>query len=106
MKKSIILLSLLSITAFFIAIYSCKVDSKETCQQDEICTSKFVSACCTNDVCTYTYDGKEYSEDEIDQLAKDLGCGGSALSYKSAGDLQSVVVRLKELMSRVRCISK
>lgn len=106
MKKLILLLSVLASVAVVIVIYSCNDDSKETCKQDEICTSKFVSACCTNDVCTYTYNGKEYSEDEIDQLAKDLGCGGSAFSYKSADDIKDVIARLKNLMSSVRCSSK
>ncbi len=49
-------------TAFFFT--QCGED-EETCEEDEICTVS-VSVCCDdNDVCTYTYDGEEYSESEI-----------------------------------------
>jgi hypothetical protein len=100
MKKSIYLLFLIVLGITTTIIYSCNKDSKETCTQDEICTSKFVDACCTNDVCVYKYDGKEYTEAEVSQLAIDLGCGGGGAFKSTENDLKAIISKLKVLMSR------
>jgi hypothetical protein len=108
MKKSISLLSVILLGILVTMIFSCKKDSKETCQQDEICTEKFVTACCTDSVCVYKYNGHEYTEDQVGQLADDLGCT-SKKALKSTGeedDLSDVVSQLKALMSRVQNLTK
>jgi hypothetical protein len=105
MKKTIFLLSIVFLGILMTTYYSCETNPEETCYQDEICTDKFVTACCTEDKCVYKYNGKEYTEDEIDQLEKDMGCGGAAVSLKSAGednDRSAVIERLKALMERVK----
>ena len=100
MKKTILILGIIIIGTLITVWNACETDSKETCQQDEICTDKFVTACCTDNDCVYKYNGKEYAESEIDQLATELGCSAK----KSTGendDLSGVIERLKALMDRV-----
>jgi hypothetical protein len=105
MKKIIYILSvvLLGIMATW---YSCETDPEETCQQDEICEGKYVTACCTENECVYKYNGKEYTEDQLDELAEDLGCGSaSGVLIKSGSqeyDLSDVIEKLKALMDRVK----
>jgi hypothetical protein len=104
MKKTGLFISALLIAVLVTTWYSCETDPKETCEQDEICTAKFVTYCCTNNECVYKYDGKEYPEDQIDQLTSDLGCGTTSIVLKSAGDqddFQFVVEKLKALKARV-----
>jgi hypothetical protein len=104
MKRSCKLLPIVFF-GIFLAIISCKEISKESCEQDAICESKEVTACCTAGVCVYKYNGKVYTEDEKDQLAIDLGCS----SAKSAGhenDLAQINKRLTALMDKVRCRTK
>jgi len=105
MKRTIFLLSAVLIGILVITYYSCESDPEETCYQDEICTDKFVSACCTENECLYKYNGKEYTEDQIDQLAEDLGCSSAVGILKSGSqedDLSAVIEKLEALMSRVR----
>lgn len=105
MKKTFYLLSAVLFGMLVTIWYSCETDPEETCEQDEICENKFVTACCTENECVYKYNGKEYSEDQIDQLAEDLGCASAVGVLKSGSqeeDLSAVVEKLKALMSRVR----
>ncbi len=104
MKKKFYLLSIILLGILLTTWYSCSTDPQETCELDEICTNKFVTACCTETECVYKYGGKEYAEDQIDQLAADLGCG-SAVTLKSGRreyDLSGVIEQLKALMDRVK----
>jgi hypothetical protein len=104
MKKSFSLLSVILSGILVTTFFSCTETPKETCEQDEICTEKFVTACCTDSVCVYKYNGHEYTEDQIGQLADDLGCT-TKKALKSAGqedDLSAVVTQLKALMIRVQ----
>lgn len=67
----------------FVALISgCDMETLETCEEDEICTGKFVTACCNEVECYYMYDGKKYGDDadSLTQLAKDLGCTFSGMS--------------------------
>jgi hypothetical protein len=105
MKKTFYLLSVILLGILVTTWYSCEAVPEETCEQDEICENKFVTACCTENECVYKYNGKEYTEDQIDQLAEDLGCGTSAVVLKSGSqenDLSGVIGQLKTLMGRVQ----
>jgi hypothetical protein len=107
MKKTISLLSVIILGILATFIYSCEEDSKETCQQDEICTAKLVTYCCTDSICVYKYDGKEYSEDNQAQLLKDMGCASTAGKLKSADgecSIEEVVARLNALRARVEVL--
>ncbi|MBX2844116.1 MAG: hypothetical protein KTR26_20280 [Flammeovirgaceae bacterium] len=87
--KSINFLKLFFILGFItFALTNCDEDpeSEKSCSQDEICTAKNVTACCDDVVCVYEYDGKEYQESELDQLAKDLGCSSSSGGRIAASD--------------------
>jgi hypothetical protein len=110
MKKSSFLLFVIFAGILVTALLSCQDDPKETCLQDEFCTSKMVTACCDdNNVCVYKYNGKEYTEDEKDQLALDLGCGNVKNALKSGGqtnDLSEIVAQLKALMTKVHDLTK
>ena len=101
MKKQYFLMAVifsgLLVTA---AIFSCKDDSKESCLQDEICDVTLTACCDDNDVCTYKYNGKEYSEDDYDQLLIDMGCSTSSMGRITENN--ELVIKLKNLVSRVR----
>jgi hypothetical protein len=104
MKRSCKLLPVIFFGIFLTTI-SCKEISKESCEQDAICESKEVTACCTAGVCVYKYNGKVYTEDEKDQLAIDLGCS-SKKSANYGNDLVQINNRLTVLMNRVKCVTR
>lgn len=96
MKKSIYLLPIFLLGLFFF-VASCEKteDPVETCEQDEICESKSVTVCCTDNVCVYKYNEKEYAdtEESLAKLAKDLGCTAKkSPSYES--DMAMIAERL------------
>jgi hypothetical protein len=102
MKKRVLLL--LPVVALFgIILFSqigCDSNPLESCEQEEICTGKSVTACCTEgSSCKYTFNGKVYSEDELTQLAKDLGCT-SRKSTCYDEEIVELVSRLEALMER------
>ena len=102
MKKIFYFLSAATLGTLLTVWYSCEKDPEESCKQDEICEAKFVTACCTDNDCVYKYNGNEYTEDQVDQLAIDLGCT-TAVSLKSADadeDLAGVIEQLKALMAK------
>lgn len=72
MKNKILTFLLMGL--FAVSLTNCSEEDEEVCEQDEICASESVTTCCDNDVCTWQYDGRTYSEDELAQLASDLGC--------------------------------
>jgi hypothetical protein len=105
MKKTILLLSAILSVIMVTTWYSCETDPEEVCEQDEICEAKLVTACCIGDVCVWKYNGKEYTEDQLGDLANELGCAAVSAeldpeSQKSA--LSGVFDQLKALMARVR----
>jgi hypothetical protein len=105
MKKSILLLLAFLFVILLATVYNCSKDTKESCQDDEICPTKDVTACCTGNVCVYKYNGKEYTEDQLDQLSKDLGCTSKTATLQSdyeVSDLKMVAQRLKALMDKVK----
>jgi len=105
MKKKFYLLSVILLGILVTTWYSCETDPEETCGLDEICEAKFVTYCCTEDECVYKYAGKEYTEDQIGQLAADLGCGTAGVGLKAESqenDLSAVIEQLKALRDRVR----
>lgn len=105
MKKTIFLISFVLLAILVTTYYSCEKILEEICEQDEICEGKFVTACCTEDECVYKYNGKEYTEDQLDQLAEDLGCASAVGVLKSGSqedELSAVIEKLEALMSRVR----
>ena len=76
MKKKIFGITFILLGVFSAVWYSCETnkDPEETCLQDEICEGKLVTACCTETECVKKYNGQEYTEDQLGQLAEDLGC--------------------------------
>ncbi|UZR97366.1 hypothetical protein [Chondrinema litorale] len=104
MKKSNFFKLLFVFAAIIIGLNSCdsEEDPVESCSQDEICTAKNVTACCDETSCTYEYDGKEYQESELDQLAEDLGCTTSGGRYAANSDLEEVKLQLLDLVARAR----
>jgi hypothetical protein len=104
MKKSLYLLPAVLI-GIFMAVTGCQDKKKDSCEQDAICESKEVSACCTDTVCVWKYNGKEYTKAELPQLAIDLGCPSSKAADQD-NDLAQISKRLRDLMSRAQCHSK
>jgi len=105
MKKTIFLLSFVLLAILVTTYYSCETDPEEICEQDEICEGKLVTACCTENECVYKYNGIEYTEDQLDQLAEELGCASAVGVLKSGSqedELSAVIEKLEALMSRVR----
>lgn len=80
-------------------------DSEESCSQEEICTSKNVTACCDDNSCYYTFDGKNYPESDLDQLATDLGCSSTsrvAADGRVSVDNSELIERLEALKMRAK----
>ncbi|MBN1597839.1 MAG: hypothetical protein JW894_06055 [Bacteroidales bacterium] len=105
MNKKIILLTAIILGILITTWYSCESDPKETCQQDEICDGHMVTACCTDNECVYYYNGREYTEDDLDDLAVDLGCSSVIAAIDSESQekaLSEVIERLKDLMAKTR----
>ena len=104
MKKKFYLLSVILFGILVTTWYSCETDPEETCELDEICVAKFVTVCCTENECVYKWNGKEYTDDQLDELEADLGCG-TAVALKSGSqedDSSAVIEKLKALMDRVK----
>lgn len=95
MKKRGSLLSIMILAIGFAFTTGCDSTPQESCEQDEICTGKSVTACCTDNECYYTFDGKKYGDDaeSLAELAAALGCtNGSLPTYEQ--DLNSIYERL------------
>lgn len=102
MKKGFLIFSLLLLGSLIFIITNCEKDPAEYCEQDEICTDKFVTVCCTEDQCVYKYNGNEYpdSNEGRDQLAEALGCPSTkSTSYEN--DMTAIIIQLQELMDKV-----
>ena len=98
MKRTTFYLSLLILGTFLSLATDCDLNSLEECEQDEICTGKFVTACCNDVECYYMYNGKKYGDDaaSLEQLARDLGCTFVGMAdYDS--EIQDIVLRLTAL---------
>jgi len=104
MKKKFYLLSVILLGILVTTWHSCETDPEETCEQDEICENKFVTYCCTENECVYKWNGKEYTDDQLDELAEELGCGSAAVlkSGSRENDLSGVIEQLKALRDRVQ----
>ena len=100
MKKPIYLLAAVLLGIMVTTWYSCEGDPEESCFQDEICEGQEVTACCTEDVCVFTYNGKDYTEDEKAQLIEDLGCAPVGLLKSS--DMSALYNRLNEILAKAR----
>jgi len=100
-KKLWIIVPFIAIIALIPFIHSCDEGDIETCEQEEICTGKTVSACCTPLECYYTYNGNRYEDDDasLNQLAVDLGCASaSSPSYNDdIASLKSQLILLSEM---------
>lgn len=108
MKKKLLYLGLSFITAALLFTISCgEEDDDETCGEEDICDGKTVTACCSTDnsgdyACVYKYNGVEYPESEIDDLADVLGCS-STKSTNYDEDNEYVIAALEALMEKVKC---
>jgi hypothetical protein len=106
MKKTISFTLALLLGILLVTWYSCEQDPEETCVPDEYCNEQIVTVCCdNNDVCVYKFNGKEYTEDQLGQLASDLGCVSSSKEEdlnqeKSA--FSELVEKLKAHLNRTR----
>lgn len=104
MVKSLKTRTLLMFCVLGVAFLSCEEDPKETCLFDEICTDvEEVTYCCTDDVCVYKYNGRDYTEDQLNDLIEDLGCG-VAMDYKSTNNVEDIELlksRLHALRDKV-----
>lgn len=99
MKKASSFILIVSLFGFFLTFISgCETTPPESCEQDEICTGKSVTACCTDANCYYEYNGVQYGDDatSLASLAVALGCTqASAPTYKE--DIDYLVLRLQTL---------
>lgn len=103
MKKTIYFLSAILLGILVTTWYSCESDPsdpEESCAQDEICEGKTVSACCTEDACVWEYNGKEYTQDELDQLIADLGCAVAYSPEEFKAAKASIIDQLQALLEK------
>jgi ADP-ribosylglycohydrolase len=94
---------------FMIFISGCDTTPTESCEQEEICVGKSVTACCTETNCYYEFNGVEYGDDtqSMLNLANALGCTqASDPTYKE--DIDDLVLRLEALgeITRAQAIKK
>lgn len=97
MKQTTFYLAALVFT-FFSLLSGCTTTPEESCEQDEICSGKMVTACCTTTECYYEYNGVKYGDDDASmaQLAAALGCT-SAMADTYQDDLDRLILRLQSL---------
>ena len=96
MKKIKIYLPIILLGLFIVFSSGCETTPAESCEQDEICSGKTVTACCTETSCYYEYNGVQYGDDaeSLARLAAALGCA-SALNYKE--EIDNLILRLEAL---------
>ncbi|MDW7692411.1 hypothetical protein R9C00_13255 [Flammeovirgaceae bacterium SG7u.111] len=104
MKNGSIVALILLLGAMVLTLTNCSEgdDPLKSCSQEEICTAKNVTACCDEDVCTYQFDGKEYSEAQLDELADDLGCASSARLSADSEEREQLINQLRALVQRAK----
>lgn len=98
MKKAAFYLSVLLLGVFLAFVSGCSTTPEETCEQDEICTGKTVTACCNVDECYYEFNGVKYGDDTESKtrLAVALGCTqASSPTFKE--DISDLILRLEAL---------
>lgn len=103
MKKSAFYFSVLVLGMFLVFIAGCTTTPQESCEQDEICTGKNVTACCSDTECYYEFNGVKYGDDaeSLARLATDLGCTqASAPTFKE--DIGDLILRLQALGETAR----
>ena len=106
MKKKLFLLSFLAVVTIVLFTVGCETDPVEHCEEEEICEGHEVTTCCTDDngdiTCVYHYNGKEYTEDQLDELSEDLGCVSTSSVVLKSTDcgmtIEDVKLKLVELM--------
>lgn len=108
MKKAKFFLPIILLGLFIAFISGCTTTPTESCEQDEICTGKTVTACCTDTNCYYEYNGVKYGDDAESKakLAAALACSqANAPTYKE--DISDLVLRLEALseIARTQSIS-
>ena len=108
MKRAKIYLQIIFLGLFMTIISGCTTTPEESCEQDEICTGKTVTACCTETSCYYEYNGVQYGDDaeSLAKLAAALGCtNASAVTFKE--DISDLILRLEALgeIARTQSIS-
>ena len=98
MKRASFYLSVFILGVFVALISGCETTPLESCEQEEICTGKSVTACCNETECYYEYNGVKYGDDaeSLARLAKDLGCTFSGLATYDE-DIQDLILRLEAL---------
>lgn len=103
MKIKNIIHSLLIASFIIIGLNGCIEEPEESCEPDgTFCNNtKLVTFCCTEDECIYKYNGKEYPEDNLDELATDLGCGTASTGIRSA-DNTLIIEQLLKLKEKVQ----
>lgn len=98
MKKTAFYLPAFLLVLFFAFISGCETVPQETCEQDEICVGKSVTACCSDSNCYYEYNGVQYGDDaqSLANLAAALGCTytGSA-NYEQ--EIKDIILRIESL---------
>lgn len=106
MKKDKIFVLLFTLVLGAFTLTNCGDDEPiEVCSNDNYCDDKSVTACCDeNQQCVYKYNGKEYAEDEQDQLADDLGCSGTNARVDASAERAQLIAKLEALLERTRAM--
>lgn len=98
MKRATFYLSVFFLGIFLVFVSGCETTPTESCEQDEICTGKTVTACCTTTSCYYEFNGIQYGDDaeSLARLAAALGCAqASAATFKE--DIGDLILRIEAL---------
>lgn len=98
MKKTAFYLQVFLLGLFLTFTSGCETTPLESCEQDEICAGKIVTACCTELECYYEFNGVKYGDDaeSMARLAAALGCAqASAVTFKE--DIDNLILQMEAL---------
>lgn len=98
MKRNFLSAAVLLTVVFLAFVSGCEPIADETCEQDEICTGKSVTVCCSDSGCYYQYNGIQYADDpqSLAKLAADLGCT-YALNPNYEQEIKDIILKLEAL---------
>lgn len=91
--KSISLWAVVILAIFIFA--SCVTDPVESCEEDTTSLCVPVSVCCTDDDCTYTVNGVEYSS--MQEAVNNISCVSVVINGKSTTEDGAIMAKLQEL---------
>lgn len=88
--------SLFAVVILALSIFAgCVTDPLESCEEDTTSLCVPVSVCCTDDACTYTVNGVEYSS--MQEAINNINCVSVVINGNATTQDGAVMAKLQEL---------